>query len=200
MKEFVKTINEKIQRILTDADREKAAASCDLDAAKNRAEEAGEAKREAARLRDSKAFHKAKANESAALDEVEMHRNRLAYASGKRLVTAEENERTMNAIREKQKQLEDEYTGKVINLIQEIEKLGKEYYDQADELQELANNWHKSVYRQPHRCIEGRYAEIYDIRYDDGSLRHCIFDVVTGYFYRTKRGKGSYTGSGSIWT
>lgn len=197
---IIDSVNAKISVILKKAGEERAAAQEALDAANAKASAAAKDREAAIQASDLEAFHAAKAAETMAADEAELYRGKIALLTGKRLISAQENEETVSEIRTAQESLRDECAKKIMAHIMEIEKIGKQYYEDQDALNKLLFEWHRKIYTQPHPRRKNCDADVWELKFDDGEVRHHIFKIVTNNIYRKFRGLSPYSGNGSIWT
>lgn len=199
-KSVIKTVNTRIDEILSArnaelADAEKALADAKgiVAAARNRAEVATAAT-------DADGYCAACEDVEKATRAVEMYEKRLEQLHGNRLVSVEEDTQTVAEIRAYQKELQDQATEDIINLLSQIEDIGQKYHCNQDEANKLIARWHNQVCQQPHPHGSDLKVSIYDLYAQDRSLRAAICDLVTNYFYRKQKGLAVYQGVGSIWT
>lgn len=195
---IIRTITNKIDGILKSVEQEKAELQQKQAEAQAAASEARSRMEAATASADTATYHTAKQDETVAATAVEMYNQRLSQISGKHLVSDEENADVVAAIRAEQKKLEKATTRQIIALLKEIEKLGKDYYNQQDELNKLIARWHEKVYEQPHRLGPRFKLHSHELCYNDTDLRTAIHKLVTMYFYREKTGREQYHGKGSI--
>lgn len=199
-KSVIKTVNTRIDEILSTRNAELADAEKALADAKA-AVASGQSRAEAATAAtDVDGYCAACEDVEKATRSVEVYEKRLEQLRGNRLVSIEEDARTVTEIRTYQKDLQDKTTESIINLLSQIEDISQAYFLNQDEANRLIARWHNQVCQQPHPRGSDLPVSVYDLHAQDGNLRSAICDLVTNYFYRKQKGLAVYQGVGSIWT
>lgn len=198
-KSVIKTVNTRIDEILSarnaelaDAEKALADAKAAVASAQSRAEAATAAT-------DVDGYCAACEDVEKATRSVEVYEKRLKHLRGNRLVSIEEDTRTVAEIRAYQKELQDKTTEAILNLLSQIEDIGQTYFNNRDEANKLIARWHNQVCQQ-FKSSGAPVVYVQDLYAQDGNLCNTICTLVTNYFYRKQKGLAVYPGFGSIWT
>lgn len=199
-KTIINTVNARIDEILAtrdvelaDAEKALADATASMADAQNRAKIAISAG-------DIDCHNAACEDEEKAKRAMKMHQTRVDQLRGTRLASVAENARTVAEIRAYQKDLQDNATAAIVDLLSQIEVIGQTYIINQNEANELIARWHRQAYQQPHPRNANLPVHVLDLYAQDSVLRTAIHSIVTGYFYRDQKGLPPYRGVGSIWT
>ena len=199
-KTLIETVNARIAELLTQRDAEIEAAEQAVTEAKAALEEARSRANEAVISTDVDAYATARADEEKAEMAVTLYTTRLEQLRGKQIVTDEENDSVMSEIRAMQKTLMRNASSEIVELLSQIETIGRQYWVEHNAMNELVVRWHSEIRPQAHPRISRGYADPNDLKANDGGLRQAIQKYVTDWFYRDQLGVEQYHGVGSFWT
>lgn len=181
-----------MEKILADRDTEMARVNEKIESNRKSAESAAAEMDKATNAGDLKGYQTAKAKRENALDAIEMYTNRRNTLKGSTLVSAEENAAVVASLQARQKELVDEATVKIIELVKQIERIGNETYSEVDRGNEILMKWHTKVYKQMKKIGMNDEKPIFqddDPRYQDTGLRHYINSISTeNYAYNKLAG------------
>lgn len=199
MKKLIEAIRKRIRSVIEETQQSRKDAEAAQGKARERKSEA-KARQDAAVLAgDMEAYHKARNEESFAQAEENFYVQKLNGLNSPRLVSDEENRDTVARIHAAQQKLHDEALEKIMALTEQVEAVGKAYFVDQDELNDLLQEWHRGIYQQSHPHLN-RVMTPDELEFKDSEFRQYIAQCVTAYNYRQNKGLGSYTGTGSIWT
>lgn len=187
-KTIFETVNARIDELISQRDTEIAAAEQALAEAKEAVNAAQDAQDAAIASTDLDAYAAAHEDKERAEMAVEVYSARLEQLKARDFLDPEEDKRITNEIVAYQRKLRDDATDKIISLIEEVEKVGREYWDAQGKADKLYDRWFKSVSARMHRHET-----------NDSELRGAIRALVTNWFYRDSKNLGSYS-TGSFWT
>lgn len=187
-KTIFETVNARIDELLAQRDAEIAAAEQALAEAKKAVNAAQDVQDAAISSADVERYSAANADKAKAEMAVEVYSARLEQLKSKEFLDPEEDERITHEIQAYQRKLRDDTTDKIISLLEEVEKVGHEYWDAQGKADKLYDRWFKSVSARMHRHET-----------NDGELRGAIRALATLWFYRDSKGLGSYS-TGNFWT
>ena len=199
-KTLIETVNARIAELLTQRDAEIEAAEQAVTEAKAALEEARSRADEAVISTDVDAYATARADAEKAEMAVTLYTTRLEQLRGKQIVTDEENDSVMSEIRAMQKTLMRNASSEIVELLSQIETIGRQYWVEQNAMDELVVRWHREIRPQAHPRISRGYADPNDLKANDGELRCAIKKYVTDWFYRSRLGVEQYHGTGSFWT
>ena len=199
-KTLIETVNARIDELITARDAEIAAAEQAVAEAKAALEEARTRANEAIVSTDVDAYATARADAEKAEMAVTLYTTRLEQLQGKQIVTNEENDSVMSEIREMQKTLMRNASSEIVELLSQIETIGKQYWEEQNAMDRLVVRWHSEIRPQAHPRFSRGYADSNDLKANDGSLRQAIQKYVTDWFFRDQLGVDQYHGVGSFWT
>lgn len=199
-KTLIETVNARIAELLAQRDAEIEAAEQAVAEAKAALEEARSRADEAVVSTNVDTYAAALADAEKAEMAVKLYTTRLEQLQGKQIVTNEENDSVMSEIREMQKTLMRNASSEIVELLSQIETIGKQYWEEQNAMDRLVVRWHSEIRPQAHPRISNHLADPNDLKANDGNLRCAIQKYVTDGFYRAQLGVDQYNGFGSFWT
>lgn len=197
---IISTVNARIDELLAQRDAEIVAAEQAVAEAKAALEEARNRVGVAVVSTDVDAYAAALADAEKAEMAVTLYTKRLEQLQGKQIVTDAENDSVMSEIRAMQKTLMRNASSEIVELLSQIETIGKKYWEEQNAMDKLAVRWHSEIRPQIHPRFSRGYADPNDVKANDGGLRRAIEKYVTDWFYRDQLGVDQYNGYGSFWT
>ena len=199
-KSIIETVNARIDEIISARDAEIASAEKALEDAKAAVAEAQGRADAAISATDVDGYEAAVSDLGKAERSVTLYDARLSQLRDKRNISAAEDATVMANIRAHQQSLQDTATSEIIALLSRLEEIGRQYFADQDEINELIWRWHSKVCPQQHPRGSGLTVYPSDLYAPDGELRAAIHQIVTLYFYRKQLDVAQYGGVGDIWT
>lgn len=187
-KTIFETVSARIDELIAARDAEIAAAEQAVADAKAAVAAAQDAQDAAIATADVPAYSAARADKEKAEMALEVYSARLAQLENKGYLDPAEDECITREIRAYQRKLQADATEKIIALLSEVEKVGREYWHDQNAADKLYDHWCSSV------------SAMYRHETKDGELRGAIKALVTNWFYRDRLGVDQYHGTGSFWT